>query len=70
MTAREFQYIKRKYRDDIAKDLMIEFAKLHVEAALKAAAENAETKLVKFTENDYEIDKSTIINAYPLSNIQ
>jgi len=52
------------------KDAMIEFAKLHVEAALKEASENAEQKWIKFTENDYEIDKDSILNAYPLENIK
>ena len=56
-----------------AKDIkkaMIEFAKLHVEAALKKASENAEQKWIKFTEDDYEIDKDSILNAYPLENIK
>lgn len=47
----------------------IEFAKLHVEAALKEASENAETKYVKYTENDYTVDKESILNAYPLTKI-
>jgi hypothetical protein len=54
---------------------VIEFARLHVEAALKAAAENAETK----EEASYGVDeiyytrvvdKDSIINAYPLTNIK
>ena len=49
--------------------LMIEFAKLHVESALKNASENAETKLIKYTD-DYEIDKYSILNSYPLENIK
>jgi len=51
-------------------EMMIEFAKLHMEAALKEASENAEQKWVKFTEDDYEIDKDSILNAYPLENIK
>jgi hypothetical protein len=52
-----------------------EFAKLHVEAALKAAAENAETK----EEASYGVDeiyytrvvdKDSILNAYSLTNIK
>lgn len=50
--------------------LMIKFARIHVEAALKEASENAETKWVKFTKDDYEIDKDSILNAYPLENIK
>jgi hypothetical protein len=48
---------------------MIQFAKLHVEAALKAASENADTIHIRNT-NDYEIDKESILNAYPLTNIK
>lgn len=48
----------------------IEFARKHVIAALKEASENAEQKWVKFTEDDYEIDKNSILNAYPLENIK
>ena len=49
--------------------IMIEFAKLHVEAALKEASENAETKLIKYTD-DYEIDKYSILNSYSLDKIK
>ena len=54
--------------------IMIEFAKLHVEAALKAASEK-----VSLTDFAYEflqegaydaIDKETILNDYPLDNIK
>ena len=51
-------------------DIMVEFAAIHVEAALKSASENAEMKWVKYTEHDYEIDKDSILNSYPLSNIK
>ena len=53
---------------------MFEFARVHVEAALKAASEK-----VKLTDFAYEflqegaydaIDKDTILNAYPLDNIK
>ncbi len=47
---------------------MIEFAKLHVTAALEVAANNA-----KWEWRDYEdpiITKSSILNAYPLTNIK
>ena len=54
--------------NDIVKS-HIEFAKLHVEEALKAAAEQAEI------ENDWDnqkgnISKDSILNAYPLENIK
>lgn len=55
---------------DLIKSAMVEFAVIHVEAALKSASENAEMKWVKYTEHDYEIDKDSILNSYPLSNIK
>jgi hypothetical protein len=51
---------------------MIEFAKLHVEAALREASEKATVE----TEPDYQggelssVDKDSILNAYPLENIK
>jgi|688.fasta_scaffold23427_16 hypothetical protein len=50
--------------------LMIEFTKLHVQKALEEASENAEMKWVKYTDNDYEIDKDSILKSYPLNNIK
>ena len=53
---------------------MIEFAKLHVEAALKEAGENAFITNHKPTLEDdrvyKKIDKDSILNAYPLDNIK
>lgn len=55
------------------KEAMIEFAKLHVEAALKVASEK-----VSLTDFAYEflqegsddaIDKDSILNSYPLNKI-
>ena len=51
-------------------EAMIEFAKLHVEAALEAAALEAHTKLVPFTDNEQQVDKESILTAYPLTNIK
>lgn len=42
---------------------MIEFAKLHVEAALKAAADD-------YSEASSDIVQESIINAYPLDKIK
>jgi hypothetical protein len=54
--------------DNIEKT-MIEFAKLHVEAALKAASYKADEKEISSEEvNEYY--RSKIINAYPLENIK
>lgn len=49
-------------------NIMIEFAKLHVQAALVAANENLE-----YTNQDSSISyvvESSILNAYPLENIK
>jgi hypothetical protein len=54
--------------DVLTVDEAIEFAKLHVEAALKAAAENAD--LIDIDRFAFKIDKDTILNAYPLKNIK
>lgn len=53
-------------------NLMIEFAKLHVEMALKEASENAELKyrINDISCNDKILDKKSILNAYPLTNIK
>lgn len=51
-------------------EAMIEFAKLHIEAALKAASEKSTIiRDEEFYTISY-IDKNSILNAYPLTNIQ
>lgn len=79
-TAREFYDMH--YSDDCVV-MMVEFAKLHVEAALKAASENI-TVMAKnyngpwkvdfpYAIDDYtdlHIDEDSILNAYPLENIK
>ena len=76
MTVEEF--LEQEYYPDSLSGgtlhyVMIEFAKLHVEAALKEASRQAEL--------DYEegscrecgsnkIDEKSILNAYPLENIK
>jgi len=50
---------------DMTLDAMIEFAKLHVEAALKAASELEETNGTE----GYKIYADSILTAYPLENI-
>lgn len=54
---------------------MIEFAKLHVEAALEAASKKATIKdeVAHFQEGSYMVsvvNKDSIVNAYPLTNIK
>ena len=53
------------YKD--TRELMVEFAKLHVEAALYIASERAD-----LTDNGRfpYVDKASILNSYPLSNIK
>lgn len=46
---------------------MIEFAKIHVKAALEAAVENVECDCVQSTA---VVDYDTIREAYPLTNIK
>lgn len=52
--------------------LLQDFAKIHVKAALDKASKEA--KLIKYTDNfgdpDKYLDKNSIINAYPLTNIK
>ncbi len=50
------------------KEAMIEFAKMHVQEALKQVVENIELDIDDF--GSYIVDKKTIINAYPLDNIK
>ena len=88
-TAEEFlrkniDYVLEKDCKEDVENAMIEFAKLHVEAALKAASEKArllvDGKLTYFSryivdegnhDSETEIDVSTdsILNSYPISNI-
>lgn len=60
------------YYDWSAKDAMIAFARLHVEAALEAASEKATQNYSE--ENvlgeSYTINKDSILNAYPLENVK
>jgi hypothetical protein len=51
------------------KKRLIEFAKLHVEAALKSADLRAENEIPEGFWEDVD-DKDFIINSYPLDNIK
>ena len=64
-TAKEFYDM---HDSDDCVVMMREFAKLHVEAALKQAIEYAEVNVLNY--NDYEVDKKSILNSYPLENIK
>lgn len=52
--------------------MMIEFAKLHVQPALKAAAENCRLKVPEDRDAHalFVIDRESILNAYPLTNVK
>ena len=73
ITAKEFiqNYIEENNHDSNidVEDALIEFAKLHVQAALEAAAIDATTKFIPFTD-DEEVDRDSIRNAYQLINIK
>ena len=56
--------------NDIFKKMLIDFAKSHVQAALKAASIHVKLKRIDFTVNDYMVDKESILNSYPLKNIK
>jgi hypothetical protein len=51
---------------------MIEFAKLHVVAALNQAANEADVTVIDVDMTDviWGVDVNTILNAYPLTNIK
>lgn len=58
-----------------AEQCMIEFAKLHVEAALKEASENAKAHIDHngewvSTNVKSRVNKESILNSYPLENIK
>jgi hypothetical protein len=50
-------------------EMMIEFAKLHVDSALKAAVKDVEIKPMKHV-GFYMVDSGSILNSYPLENIK
>jgi len=70
-TAEEFSKNFTRLRSALAlqdlTDLMISFAALHVQAALKEASKNV---VIEGNSFEYELDKNSILNAYPLENIK
>lgn len=59
------------YYKSSVQEAMIEFAKLHVEAALKASAEKAELEYDSFHKDaDPWINRDSILSAYPLDQIK
>lgn len=69
-------FLKKTEDFDQAVDRMIEFAKLHVQAALKEASEKFKMKIkgdvheLDMNDDWMEVDKNSILNAYPLENIK
>jgi hypothetical protein len=62
------------FSDDVQK-AMIEFAKLHVEAALKEAIKNGEIVDISTYKDGgdssyFGVDEQSILNSYPLENIK
>ena len=56
------------YNEGDIERIMIEFAKLHVEAALKEASEKAEIEDLSY--DDRIVNVKSILNAYSLENIK
>jgi len=48
--------------------MLIEFAKMHVKQALKQSSENVESYVIEGLVS--EVDRDSILNAYPLENIK
>lgn len=77
-TAKEMEDAVTLYeaaQDDVITNLMIKFAQLHVEAALKAASEQAKAWVDSNGEwvdsrVGASVQKSTILTAYPKENIK
>jgi hypothetical protein len=79
-TAKEFIIGKRDnyngVRSDVIVKSMIEFAKLHVEAALNSIYENGVDDITSWSgnpytgEGSYYLDEDKIKKAYPLENIK
>lgn len=76
-TAEEF-YLKTVFSEKVipvlTEQTMIEFAKLHVAAALEAAANNTKVDMRHWspwisTKRPY-VNKESVINSYPLDNIK
>ena len=74
LTAEEFyhQAINDNTIGSSITDLMNAYAKLHVEAALKAASENAKVIDVgiDYAIEEWVVEKSSILKSYPLENIK
>jgi len=74
LTAKEFieNYIEENNHDSNidVEDALIEFAKLHVEAALKEALESIPCLGSSSDIATYEEVEDAVLNSYPLTNIK
>jgi hypothetical protein len=72
----DFDYKNQELGTDINYPMiercMVEFAKIHVAAALHEAADNSEIKAVDADMYGviWEVDVNTILKSYPLTNIK
>ena len=56
---------------DLIKQAMIEFARIHVQRALRAAVDNIQLYQEPYDDdNNQYVDYNSILNAYPLENIK
>jgi hypothetical protein len=71
-TAEEFLQNSNKTTFNAIEETMIEFAKIHVAAALNEAANEADVEAVDADMYGviWCVDVNTILNAYPLTNIK
>jgi hypothetical protein len=68
ITAKElFDKMLEENDECTSTEMMIVFAKIHVTEALKEASENAESYVIGGLTS--EVDKESILNAYPLDNV-
>lgn len=68
-TAEEFLLIKTGAISRSITDTMIEFAKLHVKAALEAANESAYAE-EGYIGYNWSVNEESILNSYPYENIK
>lgn len=68
MTAKEFLESKEPNTIIVPEEWLIEFAKYHVQKALELASQEGKSYVIGGLVS--EIDKDSIINAYPLENIK
>ena len=69
--SKKFNELRSSFTLKDVEECMIEFAKLHVEQALKEASDKADYNTWGHEHiEDVWIDKDSILNSYPLENIK